>query len=627
MGLQGWINLTDGTVELKKTKEEEIKKYLGGRALAAKVLYENVGVEVKPYDPENMLIFSTGAFSGTPWPSAARYTVTAKSPATGAYGYANSSGHFGPELHKAGFDLLVMQGKAAKPAYLLVEDDKITIHDASELWGKDTEETEKILTERYPGSKVAEIGVAGENLVRFAAVINDYGRAAARTGMGAVMGSKNLKAIVVKSTKKVEINPKFMETIKRVTPLVKDHPASVDYREWGTVLLLNFKNYTGDNPARNHQYGQMLINGEITAQSVKNYTIKNQGCFACSIRCARITEVKDGPFKTPVQEGPEYETSNALGANVWNHDTALLIHCNYLCNKLGIDTISAGGVIAFAMEAHEKGVFQDDKYNYNWGDSATIIGLLNDITNRVGVGDILANGVKEASEHWGKGSDFYAMQVKGVEIPRQEGRAWKSFGLAHATSNRGADHLYALPTIDGTGNKAVADRYLSECGPELMDPTNEAYNGTMTRFTEACNCLADALGICKFAFTETFAILPEDLAEGMTALGYEMNEEDILNVGRRVVNLERMYNIRHGMSRKDDTMPRRSLEEPLYVFKNPEDAGIIPIEEAEIAKVLTLNLDVMLDEYYEKGQWTAAGIPTAARLEQLGLGFCVKDLP
>lgn len=628
MAKTAWIDLTNGKVELQTTPEEELRQFLGSRGIAAKVLYDHVGTAVQPFDAENLLIFSTGPLTGTPWPSAARYTVTAKSPATNAYGYANGSGFFGPELRKAGYDMVVFKGKATNPVFVYIEDTKIDLVRADELWGKNTEETEQWLRDRYPGSRVASIGPAGEKLVRIAGIINDYGRAAARTGMGAVMGSKNLKAVVVKGTNKAKTPPEFMEVVRRVTPVIKNHPGSVNYTKWGTVILLNFKNKSGDNPSKNHQWGQFPFGNELNAEAVARYTVKTQGCYACPIRCARVTQVLDGPFKTPANEGPEYETANALGPNIWNSNVELLIHANKLCNELGLDTISAGVLIAFAMEAHEKGLLHDPNYSLEWGDPASILGLLHDIASRRGTGALLADGVKEAAKRLGNNSSTYAMEVKGVEIPRQEGRVLKAMGLAHATSNRGADHLYALPTIDLTGNVEVAAKVLPDCGPELMDITSEKYKAQMTRFTEACNALADALGICKFAFTETYAILPPDLAEGLRALGLDISDAEILQAGQRIVNLERMYNIRHGFSRKDDTLPRRKLAEPLDIYANPEDIGKIPAAEAKlIHRGLTVNLDPMLDEYYALGGWTADGIPTAARLKELGLAELIKDLP
>jgi aldehyde:ferredoxin oxidoreductase len=631
MGKTAWIDLTDKTVAVQETDSKLMLDFVGSRGIAAKILYDNVGTDVKPFDPENLLIFSTGPFTGTPWPSAARYTVTSKSPATGAYGYSNSSGFFGPEMKKAGYDVLIFSGKSQEPVYLLVEDDMIEILDASEYWGQETGEVEKALREIYVGSRVASIGPAGENKVCCASVINDYGRAAGRTGMGAVMGDKKLKALVVKNNEKKPINKDFMNVVRRVTPLVKDHPGAKDYTEWGTVILLNYKNKGGDNPSKNHAYGQFPYGDELNAQAIKKYTKKTGGCYACSIKCARFTEVKDGPFKTPLQEGPEYETANALGPNVWNKNPELLIYCNKLCNDMGIDTISVGVLIAFAMEAKEKGLLTDDNYNLEWGDADTIKGLIEDIAKRHGkVGQLLADGVKNAGKTLGGGAEDFALHCKNVEIPRQDGRVLKGMALGHATSNRGADHLYALPTIALTGNMDVVSKVpeLAACGPELMDTTKEDYKAVMVRWTEVCNALADALGICKFAFTETYAIMPKDLAEGLRALGIDMTEEALFKAGQRIINLERMYNVRHGFRKIDDMLPKRFLEEPLDVYVHPEDIEKVSRDEAELVhKGLMVDLEPMLDEYYQLGKWDEDGIPREERLQELGLEECLKDLP
>ena len=631
MGKTAWIDLTNRTARVEQTDPELLNDYIGSRGIAAKVLYDNVGTDVEAFDPENLLIFSTGPLTGTSWPSAARFTVSAKSPATGAYGYANSSGFFGPQMKKAGYDLFVFSGQAGKPVYIAVEDDKVSIESAEEYWGMETGEVEAALLEKYNGAKVASIGPAGENKVAFAAVINDLGRAAGRTGMGAVMGSKNLKAVVVKGSHKVELPHEFRKVVKRVTPLVRNHPGAKDYTEWGTVVLLDYKNKGGDNPSKNHRYGQFPMGENLNAKAIKKYTVRNQGCFACSIKCARFTQVKEGPYKTPVQEGPEYETANALGPLVWNDNPELLIYCNKLCNEMGIDTISVGVLIAFAMEAHEKGLLNDETYNLEWGDPDTIKGLIEDIARREGpLGELLADGVQTAGQRVGNGAQDFALHCKNVEIPRQDGRVLKGMALGHATSNRGADHLYALATIDLTGNMDVVNKVpeLKACGPELMETTNEKYKAVMVRWTEVCNALADMLGICKFAFTETYAIMPSDLAEGLRALGIDVSGEDLFRAGQRVINLERMYNVRHGMRRKDDMLPKRFLEEPLDVYVHPEDIEVKSPDEAEMVhRGLTVDLGPMLDEYYALGCWTPDGVPTPERLQELGLDALMKDLP
>lgn len=632
MGLTALIDLTSQTVEIGPTDRQRQIRFVGSRGLAASLLYEKVGPSAGAFDPSNLLLFSTGPLTGTPWPTAARYTVTAKSPATGAYGYANSSGFFGPELKKAGFDLLIISGQAAGPVYLLVEDGQVTIHDATPLWGETTEVVEDTLRRRHPGSRVASIGPAGENLVTFAAIINDYGRAAARTGMGAVMGSKRLKAIVAQGSRRVEVTPAFLELAKRATEKVKADPETAFLTRWGTAMLIDPKNAKGDLPSKNHRWGQFPGGERINARSLDQYVLRNQGCFACPIRCSRLSRVPDGPYQVET-EGPEYETLNALGANLWNDNLPLIIYANKLCNALGLDTISTGLVISFAMEAHAAGILKDEEFSLQWGDPATIVGLINRIAYRRGLGDLLAGGVRRAAAELGPAAQPLAMEVKGVELPRQEPRVAKAFGLGHATSNRGADHLYALPTIDIAGLVHVAQRLFPERMPAIMDLTSEEHKAAMVHFTEAYNAIVDSVGVCKFSTTETYALYPEDLAEALTVLGQPYTAAELLLAGERIVNLERMYNVRHGFSARDDRLPERFLREPLAVYADPREIEkpVAPSEKgrspALLKTGLTIDLERMLREYYQLRGWTADGLPTPQKLRELGLEELITDLP
>lgn len=633
MGLTAYISLGTGKIEIVASDTRRQTRFIGSRGLAASFLYENVGKGIDPLSPDNLLVFSTGPLTGTPWPTSARYTVTAKSPATGAYGYANSSGFFGPELKKAGFDNLIFGGRSPRPVYLLVEEGKVSIEDAAEFWGQTTDQVEEVLRRHYPGSRVASIGPAGENLVTFAAIINDYGRAAARTGMGAVMGSKRLKAVVARGSQRVQIPPAFLELVKRAVYKVKSDPETSFLTRWGTSMLIEPKNAKGDLPSKNHRWGQFPGGSRIDARALDQYVLHNQGCFACPIRCSRISRVAAGPYRVET-EGPEYETLNALGANVWNDNLPLIIYANKLCNQLGLDTISTGMAISFAMEAHEAGLLQDPELNLKWGDPATITGLIERIAYRQGTGDLLAQGVRVAAERLGEAARRFAMEVKGVEIPRQEPRVAKAFGLGHATSNRGADHLYALPTIDIAGLVHVAERLFPNRLPGIMDLTSEEHKAAMVHFTEAYNAIVDSVGVCKFSTTETYALYPEDLAEALTALGHSYSAAELLRAGERIVNLERMYNVRHGFTARDDRLPDRFLREPLAVYADPRDVErAVPIGKKEghppelLKEGLTIDLDRMLREYYQLRGWTPEGIPTPEKLRELGLDELVPDLP
>ncbi|MHB0885995.1 MAG: aldehyde ferredoxin oxidoreductase family protein [Bacillota bacterium] len=634
MGLTAYVDLTSGVVDLKPTDPETAHDFIGSRGYAAKLLYDLVPPEVEPFDPANRLIFSAGPLTGTPWPTSSRYTVTARSPLTNGYGYANGAGFFGPELRMAGFDALVIMGRAEQPVYLLAEDGRVEIRPAADLWGRTTEEAEKALRERHQGSRVASIGPAGENLVRFAAVINDYGRAAARAGMGAVMGSKRLKAVVAKGAGKVDVAKEFAAVARRKMEAVRVHPGSEFLRQWGTASLIRGKNIKGDLPARNHQAVQFPTAYRVDAESVAKFVVKTRGCFACPIRCARVSRVGEGDTAIEV-EGPEYETIDAFGPLVGNDDLETIIRANARCNNLGLDTISAGVVIAFAMECREHGLIDDLAVDLGWGHKETILALLDLIAHRRGLGDLLAEGVKRAADQIGHGAEQYAMHVKGMEIPRQEPRVAKAFGLGHATSNRGADHLYAIPTIDIAGLRETAERlFPPEYLPEMMDLTGEKFKAEMIVFTEAFAAIVDSVGICKFSTSETYALYPEDLAEGLTALGQPYTAKELLEAGERVVNLERMYNVRVGFSRADDRLPDRFTKSPATVYVYPDGRRLeaegkpVTMEPTGVAKDgLVIGLDGMLDRYYDLRGWTRNGIPTPEKLKDLGLGDLVGDLP
>lgn len=626
MGITAYVDLTNKTYKLTETPEEVLHDFIGSRGYAAKILYDNVGPEVEPFSPDNFLIFSPGPLSGTQWPSSARYTVTAKSPLTGVYGYANSSGHFGPEMRKAGYDAVVFTGKSDHITVVLIEDDKIEFVDGEAYWGMKTSEVETLLRDQYPGSKVASIGPAGEHLVRVASVINDYGRAAGRCGLGAVMGSKNLKAVVVKASGKVPINPEFKEIALKFMNQVKVHPGSAGLREWGTALLMDPKNAVGDQPTRNHKQVQFEGNLAVNGKALKKYFKKNMACFACPIRCSRLSVVEDGDFACET-EGPEYETMNALGPLVGNNNIESIIYGNLLCNDYGMDTISTGVIISFAMECKEKGLLDDEEFTLDWGNAKEIIEMITRIAYRRGIGNLLAEGVKRAAEKIGGGAEDLAMHVKGMELPRQEPRVVKAFGLAHAVANRGADHLYALPTIDLAGHVEVAKKYFNDIFPEIMDISTEKHKARMINFTEAYNAISDAVGVCKFSTTENYCVYPEDVSSGLTALGYKYTPDELLKAGERIINLERMYNVRMGLDRRADQLPKRFLKEAVTVYKMVAGDNFTLERTEPIKKDLVVHLDKMLDDYYRLRGWDNNGVPTEEKLRELGLEDLIKDLP
>lgn len=627
MALTAEIDLTTGRIEISETNPQLLKTWLGGRGLGAYLLYKLVPTHVGAFDPENYMIFTSGIYNGTAWPTSSRYHVTFKSPETDAYGYANAGGHFGPELRRAGFDALVISGRAKEPVFVRVVDREISILPARELWGKTTTLTEEILT-RELGGRVASIGVAGENRVRLAAIINDGGRAAARSGPGAVMGSKNLKAVhIVASDKRGTSAPGLAQLVKQTSTKLLSDPHSEGLRNNSTLFLMSIKNMSGDLPAMNHQLAQVPFIQTVNDKAFSAYWTKRKGCAACPLRCSRESVVANGEYASHI-EGPEYETTDSFGPMVWNANPEVVIAANRLCNEFGLDTIGAGVTIAFAMECHQRGLLDDDEFTLEWGDPKTILGLVEAIARRRGLGDLLAEGVKRAAEKIGRGSEAYAMHVKGVEMPRQEPRIAKAFGLGHGTSNRGADHLYALPTISLAGNWDAARKiFPEEMVPTMMDGADETYKPDEVVYGEHFSAVVDSLGLCKFSTSETYTVMPDELAEGLRILGFETSGAGLLEIGERIVNLERLYNLRHGMSRKDDMLPRRFSEEPveIYAFTPSDDPENATRSEKPVTVGILKDFDAMLDRYYDLRGWDRDGRPTSKTLERLGLTDLARE--
>jgi aldehyde:ferredoxin oxidoreductase len=359
----------------------------------------------------------------------------------------------------------------------------------------------------------------------------------------------------------------------------------------------------------------------VDEKAIGAYWIARKACAACPIGCARKTQVGAGEDAIVI-EGPEYETTDALGPMCWNGDPEVVIRANHLCNEYGLDTISTGVTIAFAMECHQRGLLDDPELSLEWGDRDTILGLIERIAYRQGLGDMLAEGTHRAARQIGHGAEEFAMQVKGLEMPRQEPRRAKGFGLGHSTSNRGADHLYALPTLDLSGNWEAARKIFPEAVlGQLMNVADETYKPDIVVYSEHFCAIADSLGVCKFSTPETYAVMVDELAAGLRALGYDLSGPDLLEIGERIVNLERLYNVRHGLSRRDDVLPRRFTEETLkaYVFSTDKATGEVVHTGEPVDTGVLINLQPMLTRYYALRGWDDDGVPAPATLERLKL--------
>lgn len=609
------VNLSELSYHNEEPSPLDMKMFLGGNGFGTKVLWDEVGAEVDPLSISNKLIVSTGPFNGTLWPCSGRIEFISKSPLTGIYGDANASGFFGSELKRSGVDAVIIEGKAEEPVYLFLNDGKLEFRSAKRLWGKTTSQAEALITDELGDKniKTACIGPAAENLVRFGLINCSYARHAARSGMGTVMGSKNLKAIAVKGNLKsipAHDGKLFTAIAKKAVNLIKSNKFTKSLTDSGTAGIVTLMSEIGRLPTKNHQYGHFEFANDISAEAISKYIVKKKTCYQCPISCDKHIEVKDGEFAGVKISSLEYETLCSLGSQVFVNYLPAIFKFNELCDELGMDSISTGVSIAFLMELYEKGIVSRhdcDGLDLTWGNYHTVISLIKKIAYREGVGDLLADGVRVASKKIGGLAPQYAMEVKGQEIPCQDGRAQQSMGLAHVTASRGADHLKGFPTMDEVGYPEEAKaRYGERYLPEIIDGTSYKYKAMLVKDGEEFCAVIDSLGICKFGTLFPPAIYWDILAEGLTALtGIGYAEDQLRLVGERIYNLQRCYNIRQGISKKDDCLPKRFTSEP-----SPSGR----------AKGNTVNLEYMLNEYYELRGWDKDnGFPTREKLEQLGL--------
>ncbi len=614
------VDLTSGKVVKQICLNHLIRNYLGGSGIIARILYDEVKPKTDAFDPTNRLIFAVGPLSGTLWPQSGRVEIGAKSPLTGIYGDTSSGGDVGPEIKFAGYDGIIIQGRSSKPVYLWIDDDKIELRDAKDLWGKGVIETEEIVREELgdPTIKLASIGIAGENLVRFASIMCSTMRAAARAGIGAVMGSKKLKAIAIRGSKDVEIAhfDEFVDLMKRFQKRLLDHPYTTSKRKYGTPRLVEIMNEIARFPTRNFQTGVFPYAEEVGGEKLFQLKIKDKACFGCLYACDNYLTITSGKFKGTYFRIPEYETLNSFGSRVGNRDLKSIVFMNRLCNDYGMDSISTGGVIAFAMELYEKCILTDKDtggMNFNWDNPENIISIIHSIAHRKGFGDSLAEGTINLAKKIGKGSYKFAMHVKGMDISAQDGRAQKSMGLAHAVSSRGADHLKGYPTLDESGYKeAVIERF----GKEhllILDRLSPIDKALLVKDGEELSAIADSVGVCKSGIHGPAVFYWPDLAKAISLVtGMEITVEELKVIGERIVNLERAFNIREGIGRKDDTLPDRFLYEPA-----PDGP----------AKGQVVELDLMLDQYYDLRGWNKkTGFPSKRTLRKLGLDNVIKDI-
>ncbi len=602
------INLTNQYSQVEPIPESIKKEWIGGRGFGIRYLYDEIKPGIDPLGPENKLFFLTGALCGTAAQGFSRYIVMAKSPSTGCVGRAVGGGNFGAQIKFAGVDFLLVEGVSEHPVYLFIDESGVQFFDAYDLWGLDTQETQKrIVGIHGPATQSACIGPAGERLVRFATITHGR-RTASRCGMGTVMGSKKLKAIAIRAKGKIIPNhpSAFKETVEKQISILKTHPRRIRMTDHGTTMLVELADQLGCYPTRNFQAGRMEGIEKLFSEEFNKIKLKNFGCYSCMTRCGQVHEVQEGSLKGTYSEGPEYETIWAFGGQVGNNDLATIVAADNLCDHLGLDTISTGNAIGFAMELFEKGIISEresDGLDLSWGNTQTILSLVEKIGRREGFGGLLGEGVRRAAEQIGGGAERYAMHSKGLELPAYEPRSIKGYGLSYATSNIGGSHMYGRPRqeIYGTSDPRPVDRFAEE------------KKGDIIALVQKQQAAEEVVIVCAFGNSGLTPSLLGDLLSFGT--GYEEFREPTYfeMIGERIITLERCFNVREGFDRKDDTLPERMFREPLL------NAGAATGE-------MIRNMDTLLNEYYEALGYDHNGIPASERLKQLGLKGISEDL-
>lgn len=592
------VDLTNETFEWSPIRQESIAYYLGGRGLGVRYLYDNLAPGIDPLGPDNILSMWTSPLMGTGAISMVKLCGITKSPMTGTILMSLMGGYFGPELRFAGADALIFKGAAQRPVYLLIKDGEAELRPANHLWGKTTRETSRLLKQEFDSSKlqIASIGPAGANKVVYAGIMHE-GDAMGRGGIGAVMGSKNLKAIAISGRKRPELaDPgRYRETVKRIAKHYRESVPIKIFGETGTTQNVDGINLRRMYPTRNFQAGRFEKYEAVNADKLyENYVTKRVTCHGCAVRCRRAAEVEQGPYAGVQTEGPEYETLWSFGGNCGNSSLDAIIAANDICLEYGLDTISAGSIIAFAMECFEKGIISaedTDGIELVFGNDEAMIEMLHRIGRREGFGNVLAEGSRRAAEIIGGDAPALAMEVKGLELAGYEPRNAKGMALGYATSPRGGCHERGYLTAETVGNPPGIDRYSYEGKGELVKTTQDTV------------AIKDSLSFCVLSSAGTTL---DDMAELFSAAtGIEYNADDLLIAGERTTNLERLFNLREGFTRADDTLPQRFLKEAL-----PDSKG----------NLHTVDLERMLDEYYAARSWDSDGRPLDTTLKQLELG-------
>ena len=576
------LNLSQRKIQTENLSEGMCREYIGGKGFGAKILFEEMTPRIDPYDPTNILVFATGPLNGITLSGAAKFCAAFKSPLTEIWGESQCGGYFAPELKFAGYDVVIIHGRSEKPVYITIKDEEVRVDNASHLWGKDTFETEGIIKEDHSKEfQILSIGPAGENLVRYACISHAKGRQFGRCGAGAVMGSKRLKALAVSGSGSLEVSrPDELDDFrKELNGKIRERLKSLT--EYGTPAIMALTNTTGTLPTRYWTEGRFEGFGKINASVMKGRIVeRNKACFACAVACGKLSKIETGPYAGAVVEGPEYETLFAFGSLCGNDSLESIAKANEICDRLGMDTISAGNVIAFAMQCYERGLItrkDTEGENLTFGNHRAIVSVLSKIAYREGIGDILAQGVRNAAEIIGKGAEKLAVHVKGLEPPGYDPRGLKGVALAYAVSCRGACHLRHMayrPNLTGKPpfEKGKIDRLSYSDQARMVNELEDFYT------------LIDSMVLCKFVCLPTIGpILWEELTRLFSIVtGVRAKKKELVRLATRINIIVRSFNVREGIDRSDDTLPERLIKER--------------VEGQNLKKE---KLEIMIDDYYK----------------------------
>ncbi len=622
------VNLSTRETWVEDVPVEDLQKYLGGRGLAAKWLYEQVPAGADPLGPDNILIFSTGTLTGTSAPSSGRSSVTTKSPATGLYLKVSVGGHLGAAIKYAGYDYVMIHGVSPKPVYLWIDDGKVELRPAEHLWGKGTRETDDLIKEEIgdPTIQTGIIGPAAENKVKFACFMVSRYNSASRGGIGAVFGSKRLKAIACRGTGGLRPakGKEFFALARRVRGALAADAGSESLYNWGTAGSIPGLNEMGMLAAYNFSRVTIEHSERLSGQYLlsEGYLIGRESCFACSTACHRFVRSQSSKWGNVFDSGPELETVMSLGAECGITDIEAVLKANQLCNDLGMDTISTGHVISWAMETYEKGLIspeQADGLDLRFGNAEAQLALIQRIAQREGLlGDLLAEGTRAAAEEIGGDSWKWAIQAKGLEQSAVDTRAAKSYALAFAVNPRGPDHLMTETYAEFGFTQEARDVIRKVTGSEkYADPRLTEKRAEIVLWHEQCYGASEALGFCVFTSTAAFAVNPENMAQMFSlAVGVPYSEDDLMLAARRMVTIEKCFNVREGARRKDDRLPWRMMNEPV-----PDGPNKGMITDAAM-------LENLLDQYYTAHGWDLeTSIPRQSTLKYLGLDSVCVGIP